>query len=438
MSDLNAPPVVSSSDQCLSTNESQFINRLFYNESEEKDLPVVSIIFTIFSGSSYDSLYSRAKQVCPEGTTVAVYSVDLNKIDIFYDYLTDQSKKSLIFDHIREIMNIEPECVLFNFECCSGCQSKQKNTTKNFCGSNYSSSILSKIKNFGFSSSNSENKCMNDNGYGFLKEESVLKLIQLCISKGYYIMFGDFSVKAILNSWDSSILGENPFEQIGECSNSIKLHFDSKTLMESESNQMRIVGELCRDGNATIHCMSSTIVFTLKKKANLKTSKYEGRILTKAESSGFEVSDKSDLIDEKYTIGHASLKYNSGSIIFFSAGHWIELNDINVNINDLKECLKKNVGENNVYYQDIISYEKKSEIEKETSTKKNTFSSYGMNEESESNFYYGSVPSNSYNQESLFKSSNKNAKAFNIASNFIQQTSNCNYSVKNQMNVKKK
>ena len=56
MSDLNAPPVVSSSDSNLSTNESQFINRLFYNESEEKDLPVVSIIFTIFSGSSYDSL----------------------------------------------------------------------------------------------------------------------------------------------------------------------------------------------------------------------------------------------------------------------------------------------------------------------------------------------------------------------------------------------
>lgn len=430
--DLNAPPVVSSSD----SKENLFIKRLFYNEIEEKDLPVVSIIFTIFSGSSYDSLYSRAKQVSPEGTTVAVYSVDLNQIDDFFEYLTNESKKSEVFDYIRGIMNIEPECVLFNFECCSGCQELQKNTTKNFNGSNFSSSILSKIKNFGFSSNKSEKKCDSiSNGYGFLKEKSVLKLIKLCITKGYYIMFGDFSVKAILNNWDSSILGDNPFEQIGECNNSINLTFDSKTLMESESNQMRIVGELCRDGVASIHCMSNTVVFALKKNAILKTTKYEGKILTKAESNG--VYDKSNLIDGKYTIGHVSLKYKSGCIIFFSAGHWIELNDINVNINDLKNCLKKNLGENNTLYQDLISYEMNNKNENKTENLFGLSSSQNM---SCSGLFSQNPQSKIEYDKGLFeeKSCNINKKTFNIASNFIQQTSNCNYSVKNQMNIKKK
>jgi len=39
------------------------------------------------------------------------------------------------------------------------------------------------------------------------------------LNLGYMCMFSDFSLKALINEWNSDILGNNPFVRTGETSN---------------------------------------------------------------------------------------------------------------------------------------------------------------------------------------------------------------------------
>jgi hypothetical protein len=38
-------------------------------------------------------------------------------------------------------------------------------------------------------------------------------------------MFSDFSLKALVKTWDEKLLGPNPFVKIGETSNEVELRF---------------------------------------------------------------------------------------------------------------------------------------------------------------------------------------------------------------------
>lgn len=447
---LSTAPTLTNTSYIPNNN---LITRLFY-DSMEKEFPVVSVIFTFFSGCSYDKLYSTSKQQAPDGTRVACYQVDLDRIDEFYTKLTDEAINDEIFNEVRENLNIEPDCVLFNFECCSGCQQSVKTVSNNFYGGNISKKVTNNMKNLGFTSSkssstlNSITDIGNKDNYGFRQKNAISKLLNYCITKGYYVMFGDFSVKAIINDWDDGVLGPNPFVKLGECNNIINLSFDSDKLKECESNQMRIVGELCRDGKASIHCMSGTIVFGLDKISS-DNSMYKISILTKAETNCHIDIDSKFKIDDKYSIGHASLKYSSGSVFFFSSGHWIDLKDINVDLKDLKKVVQNNLGVSNNIYSELISYENMNAQPSilENSTKPSTLfkdkipqiitNSNGlfskniapkMQNESKLEFSSYSQPESMFNQQAFSK---------NIASKYIQQTSNCNYSQKNQITKKK-
>jgi hypothetical protein len=451
LNDLNNAPSITTSNNS-STNS--LISKLFYDPNE-KDFPVVSVIFTFYSGCSYDKLYSTSKQQAPEGTRVACYQVDLDRIDEFYTKLTDEAINDETFNELREHLNIEPDCVLFNFECCSGCQKSTKTISNNFYGGNISKKVKESMQSFGFTSSKSNNNSntidkteMKDN-YGFLQKNAISKLLNYCITKGYYVMFGDFSVKAIINDWDDGVLGPNPFVKLGECNNIINLTFDSDKLKECESNQMRIVGELCRDGKASVHCMSGTIVFGLDKISS-DNSLYKVSILTKAETN-FQIPSNSQYkIDDKYSIGHASLKYSSGSLIFFSSGHWIDLKDINVDLKNLKKVVESNLGVSNSLYSELISYENMNAQPSILENSKNTelFGNQPIisnNNISNSGLFSMNKAPQIQNNSNLFGFSSYsqpqfNPQAFsnNIASKYIQQTSNCNYSQKNQMPQQKK
>lgn len=91
---------------------------------------------------------------------------------------------------------------------------------------------------------------------------------------------------------------------------------------------------------------------------------------------------------KKGTVGHALLKYKTGGILLLSAGHWIELSNLNVEINNLEEVAMKNYGSQNEYMQEI----------------------------------------NEIKQMDFSNVQEKKEKMNKIASKFVQQTAACNYS----------
>lgn len=377
------------------SGNSKFITKLFYDESE-KEFPVVSVIISFCSQDSYDEIYTQEKQLAPEGTRIAVYRVNLDLIQNFTQYILGKTPVPIsevdLLDLLNEISDIEPECILLNFECCSGLFHDQE--------------LYSEINN-------------DSVNYKFKDIANILALLQYCISKGYYIMFADFSIKAIINGWEESILGPLPFINLGECSDNINLYFDPKILKDSESNQMRIVGELCRDGQAGIHCMSGTIVFGLDN-SKISTTAYAFKLLTKAVTAEKFDNLNAYYIEDKYSIGHASLKYPSGSVIFFSAGHWIDLKNINVDLEDL-ENVKKKYGNNKVIDEVLANS-----------------SNQNFDEEEYRNYSYLNE-CNILNEKSCIseiKESSYQQQQNSIASKMIQKSSNCNYSVKNQLKKK--
>lgn len=57
-------------------------------------------------------------------------------------------------------------------------------------------------------------------------------------------MFSDFSLKALIKSWDSSFLGPNPFIKIGETNQSIKMRFNKDKLKMCPSSQLQAIAKL--------------------------------------------------------------------------------------------------------------------------------------------------------------------------------------------------
>lgn len=433
-----------------------FITKLFY-DVKEKDLPVASVIVTFSDCGSYDELFSNLKQIPPEGSRIAVYRVMLSYLKNFTDFLikgeiaekfNDQTMQNLK-DFQSDIKDLESNCILFNFECCSWFNasdesysaSEEDNDDESIeCEEDYSeedkevykeykkkpvktnfvkekmpvkekkpikekiekksetqqdAACTDSLNGFGIKFKKSPNykHCA---GYGFRDQSVSDSILAYAISKGYYIMFGDFSLKALINCWNEEILGPNPLVNIFECDNSITLNFDSHKLSTSSSVQLKMVGQLCPEGKLVLNVMGGTIVVGLDKSKLENNSFYEFEILTVAKDWGLSRLNsklKSFLINEDGAIGHASFTYKSGSILYVSAGHWIELKEINTNLDVMEKMAKQEWGESNEMYEEIKSL------------------------------------------KAPVKESEKaewNMKKKNLASRMIQQSANCNYSLKNK------
>lgn len=360
-------PSMFSQNCYMPTNSNSRINSKYFvnigdkvEETTETKLPIASIIITLCHGSSYDPLFTTVKQKPPEGSRVLLYSLSMSNIKILNELLTkgkldDELKKAItdteeqesVSELIKEINEIEPDCVLFNFECCSGVS------------------------------------CSNQK-YSFPDKSAAMKLLDISIKKGYQVMLSDFSVKAFVNDWDEKILGPKCLLNIGTVDHQIKLRFKPDILKECPSAQLRVVGELAAEGIAVINVMGGTVVIGVDKKHSTN-SYYKFEILTEVEKNGNILKDAYVDEKDKTTIGHAMLKYKSGSIITVSAGHWVELNNINVDIRNIEKVADKYWGES----------------------------------------YKGEIES-----MKMMEAPKQRAMMQNFAKNFVQQTSNCNYSAK--------
>jgi len=299
-------------------NEPKLIQKI--SKDNDKKLPVLSVIVTICGGMTYDGLFCEVEQKAPEGGRVSVYSLNLNKLEemtailkneMAMAALKDIETRETVTELLKDIEGLEPDCILFNFECCDGFENKSK--------------------------------------FNFPDNQSALNFIKLIIDRGNTIMFSDFAVKGFINGWDEKILGSNPFKLEGTCYDYLKLYFDPEVLKSSPSAQLKIVGELSQNGEATIHALSNTVVFSCDVN-KVDKDLYDLEILTIVTGTrGFPIekcSNNSKIKEQSGTAGHVILKYKkTGCNIIMSAGHWIELSNLNVDVNSLEKVANSMGGE---------------------------------------------------------------------------------------------
>lgn len=112
--------------------------------------------------------------------------------------------------------------------------------------------------------------------------DKVMKLVSYILKGKHMAMFSDFSLKALIASWDENILGPNPFRKMGqEFSETVHLRFDPNTLKESPSAQLQSVGDLSEGGLCNVHCLGGTIIYSIDAKKT-DHNKYKLQVLTVA------------------------------------------------------------------------------------------------------------------------------------------------------------
>eukprot|EP00128_Syssomonas_multiformis_P015201 Colp12_sorted_trinity150504_noHs@12780 len=163
------------------------------------------------------------------------------------------------------------------------------------------------------------------------------------------VMFGDFSLKALISSWKEEVLGPNPFIKANEFTGSFTIEFDPNHLAGCPSAQLQKVGELCANGVATLHALGGTICYTVDRKKT-DHNKYKLDVLTVATKQG-ELTFKEwehplcKIKEHEGAAGHVALTYPSGGILLTSSGHWIELAQLDTTLDNIIKSAAKQYGE---------------------------------------------------------------------------------------------
>lgn len=287
------------------------------------------MIVTICEGSSYDRLFHEVPQLGDGGVRVASYSASGRSLQPLLESLRSRAlatapscPRSSEWRDVRQLLEdmdaVEPASVVFNWECCSGCNRE---------------------------------KFTSDVDESMQCREVVLDLMQLLLSRGHVVMVSDFSLKALIKQWCERRLGPNPFVKVGECTSSMELQFCPEHLASCPSAQLQKVGEMCSEGVATLSAMQGTIVFTVDK-VKADTQQYHLDVLTVvSRACGTDVGEtlsqqfSCEVNGRRGTVGHVLLTYPSGGMLLASAGHWMELSRINVSEERLLQVATAAYGE---------------------------------------------------------------------------------------------
>jgi hypothetical protein len=287
--------------QSMAMRQADFIKPIVHpGHAPREDEELVGVIVTICDGSSYDPLFSQVPQLAGEGRRVATYAASPGSLSHIFNELSGnpaQSRSSDLHRNLRhlllDIQTVQPDSVVFNWECCSGCNEEHFNE-----------------------------RCI------------VISLVKCLLDRGHMVMFSDFSLKALIKDWREELLGPNPLVKTGTFSNQFKLRFDPAKLCACPSAQLQKLGELASDGKAELHALSGTIAFSVDwSKADCSAYKCDvltvmtelnGKPACPAPGRGCQVGSFNGWA------GHVLLTYPSGGRILASAGHWVELSRLDV------------------------------------------------------------------------------------------------------------
>ena len=273
----------SSQQSHRSQHDSKLARRIFQKQ-DDRELPPCAVIVTIVEGSSYDHLYRHNPQISPDPTqTVALFELNYSAlIDVLHllrgESINDSTIQAIIHEIMDCISRVDPDSVVFNFECCSSC---------------------------------------SESGFGQSHHRlTILPLVSLLLSHQHIVMFGDFSLKGLIHDWDEELLGPNPFINCGSTSTAMTLKFNPEELTNCCNAQLQNVGRMCETGRAVVNVMGGTIVFRVNSEKS-DTTRYSLEVLTRCTNQ-----------EQQDACGHVMLTYPSGGRLLVSAGHWIELSHL--------------------------------------------------------------------------------------------------------------
>jgi len=282
-----------------------------HGHEPRQDDELAAVIVTISSGSSYDQLFSSVPQMAAAGKRVATYAASPGSLAHIaaelgghplhgVQHSSDMHKN--LRHLVRDIRSVARDSVVFNWECCSGCENQQ-----------------------------------------FQDKVVVMDLTKLLLDAGHMVMFSDFSLKALISNWDEQKLGPNPFLQVGVVNTHFQLRFNCAKLAACPSAQLQKLSELAADGKAEVRAMSNTIAFSVDS-AKADCSDYTCEVLTvMTKADGQLVSTPQPHTDcqvdaHRGLAGHALVSYPSGGRILASAGHWMELSQLDVSESQVMQC----------------------------------------------------------------------------------------------------
>lgn len=282
-------------------------------QPEPKEATLVALVVSICNGSSYDELFTSVPQKVGEGERAATYAAcDVSPqamqqlVELGADAPICQTQPDAAALAV-DLALVEPDCVVFNWECCSGCSSDHFSTPSG---------------------------------------DSPLQLIAFLLSRGFMVMVSDFSLGALIKEWDTTLLGPNPFVKVGEFGDTMQLGFEPVTLAAcDESAQLQVLGELCHTGEAQVHALGGTKAYAVDPSVQRSV-----RVLTVVTaldgvpaatflrdhherfSSGGLGSGKSPLLSQvgkhEGLAGHVIIDFEGGGRLLTSCPHWIELSKL--------------------------------------------------------------------------------------------------------------
>lgn len=312
--------------------------KLFRDHQNLKD-KLVGVIVTLYEGSSYDEMFREVRPTTVPGERISTYSLGMSDISQLHEYLSgrtpvpeDQVEWRSLVDDVNAV---EPDSVVFNWECCSGCGDH------GFPGLAVARSRLRSMRSRLPQGAPSE-------------PSKTMEFMALVIEHGHTVMCSDFSLKSLIYEWSEEHLGPNPFIKVGTCNSQFQLEFVPDELQhEDVPQQLQVVGELCREqGKALVSALGGTILYTVDPKRP-RTGRYDLKILTVVTdvSEGLQSvgEDKKCSVGEGENIkigvaGHVALTYPSGGQLVTSMGHWIELTRINTSLESVLRTAGHNFG----------------------------------------------------------------------------------------------
>jgi len=304
--------------------------------SSDQHLPSAAVIVTVCSGSSYDDLYTQRPQISPDASRcIAVYRTDYESLPAILSALQQSGShdcdsavlRSLVAD-IVAVSAESPDCVVFNFECCSDAGSHGFTRCEGVKGPTAPAPNKNPFAYVAGLFGASQAPPVGDHEERCNPRDGIMQTVAHALDRGFMVIFGDFSLKALIKDWDHSLLGPLPFEQVGETSGTVRLRFHREHLIECPSSQLQCVGQLCGDNFAGVHALGGTIQFTVKQD-QAATDAYQLQILTVAEASADYRGPTVTVGQYTGTAGHVLLRYRKGGMLLVSATHWMELTNVN-------------------------------------------------------------------------------------------------------------
>lgn len=87
---------------------------------------MVAVIVSFINGCSYDQLFTSVEQKSQEGTRVLVYSCTSPFVATMLKGFKapETIENELLKDLVKHVQGLDPDCVVFNWECSSSYSEK--------------------------------------------------------------------------------------------------------------------------------------------------------------------------------------------------------------------------------------------------------------------------------------------------------------------------